>query len=712
MNKKRLILLLALALLVGLFFFSGAHRYLTFDALKSRHAALQAWQQANPWLAGGGYFAVYILITALSLPGAAIMTLAGGAVFGFWQGLLLVSFASSIGATLAFLVSRYVLRDSVRGRFGKRLDVIDQGLEKDGAFYLFSLRLIPVFPFFLINLLMGLTAMKTVVFYSVSQLGMLPGTAVFVNAGTQLAALDSPAGILSPALLISLALLGIFPLLARKALAFREQRKVYSGYSKPASFDRNLIVIGAGSGGLVAAYIAAAVKAKVTLIEKHAMGGDCLNTGCVPSKALIRSAAAAHAVRESARFGIHSGEPQTDFAAVMARVHEVISKIEPHDSVERYTALGVECVQGEAKLLDPWTVEVNGQRLSARDIIIATGARPAVPPISGLQDGDYLTSDTLWSLREQPQQLLILGGGPIGCELAQAFARLGVKVTLLEAAPRLLIREDEIVSETILQALRNDGVAVHTGCKANRFEHTDAGPVLYAESDGEERPFAHDKLLIAVGRKANVSGFGLQELGVRLRDNGTVDTDAFLATNFPNIRAVGDVTGPYQFTHVASHQAWYASVNALFGQFKRFRADYRVIPMATFTSPQVARVGLNESEAQERGIAYELTSYDISDLDRAIADGNDHGFIRVLTEPGKDRILGATLVGAQAAELNQSFVIAMRHGLGLNKLLGTIHPYPTMTEANKYLAGQWKQAHKPDGLLAFAEKYHAWRRKA
>ena len=710
MKNKRLYLLLALAVLIAVFFATGAHRYLTFEALQSRHEALVAWQQANPWLSRGGYFVIYVAVTALSLPGAAIMTLAGGAIFGFWQGLLLVSFASSIGATLAFLVSRYILRDTVRRRFGSRLDAIDRGLDKDGAFYLFSLRLIPVFPFFLINLLIGLTAMKTAVFYGVSQVGMLPGTAVFVNAGTQLGALDSPAGILSPALLLSFALLGLFPLIARKALAFRERRKVYAPYSKPATFDRNLIVIGAGSGGLVAAYIAAAVRAKVTLIEKHAMGGDCLNTGCVPSKALIRSAHAAHAVRDAARFGIKTHAPETDFAAVMERVQSVITQIEPHDSVERYTGLGVECLQGEAKLIDPWTVEINGERLTARDIVLAAGARPAVPPIEGLSEADYLTSDTLWSLRDAPRHLLILGGGPIGCELAQAFARLGIRVTLLEAAPRLLIREDEVVSQTLLDALLEDGVNVHLNCKATRFEQNESGPVLYADKDGIETAFAHDRLLIAVGRKANVTGFGLEELGVTLRDNGTVDVDAFLATNFPNIHAVGDVTGPYQFTHVASHQAWFASVNALFGQFKRFRADYRVIPMATFTSPQVARVGLNETEAKAKGIEYELTTYDISDLDRAIADGNDHGFVRVLTVPGKDTVLGATLVGAQAAELNQSFVIAMRHGLGLNKLMGTIHPYPTMTEANKYLAGQWKQAHKPEKVLALLEKYHAWRR--
>jgi pyruvate/2-oxoglutarate dehydrogenase complex dihydrolipoamide dehydrogenase (E3) component/uncharacterized membrane protein YdjX (TVP38/TMEM64 family) len=713
-KKKTVILLLVLALVVAFFAFDLG-RFLSLDYIKSRQAEFTALASQRPLAVGGAFFAIYIAVCALSLPGAAIMTLAAGAIFGLATGTVIVSFASAIGATLALLVSRYVLRDSVQAKFGARLADIDKGIEREGAFYLFTLRLVPIFPFFIINLLMGLTRMKAWTFYWVSQLGMLAGTLVYVNAGTQLAKIDSLKGILSPGLIGSFVMLGVFPLVAKKIVDAIQARKVYAKWAdrKPASFDRNLVVIGAGAAGLVTSYIAAVVKAKVTLVEAHKMGGDCLNYGCVPSKALIKTATLMKQIRHSQDYGIARADATLDFSQVMERVARVVKAVEPHDSVERYTGLGVDVVIGRARITSPWHVEITRddgtvQTLSTRSIVVATGAAPFVPPLPGLEDVGYFTSDTLWGLREQPRRLVVLGGGPIGCELAQSFARLGSRVTQIEMLPRIMIREDEEVSAFARKALEHDGVTVLTGHKALRCELRDGVRTIVVESGGQERAIEFDALLCAVGRSARLKGFGLEELGIPV--GRTVQTNEYLQTIYPNILAAGDVAGPYQFTHTASHQAWYASVNALFGSFKKFKADYSVVPWATFIDPEVARVGLNEQEAKEKNIAYEVTRYGIDDLDRAIADSAAEGWVKVLTVPGKDKILGVTIVGVHAGDLLAEYVLAMKHGLGLNKILGTIHTYPTLSEANKYAAGEWKRAHQPAKLLEWVGKFHAWRR--
>jgi pyruvate/2-oxoglutarate dehydrogenase complex dihydrolipoamide dehydrogenase (E3) component/uncharacterized membrane protein YdjX (TVP38/TMEM64 family) len=713
MKSRKLLLIATLLGLVIAYFSLDLGRFLSLDYFKSQQATVEAWRAAQPITAALVFFVAYVAVTGLSLPGAAVMTLVGGAVFGLLWGLLLVSFASSLGATLAFLASRFLLRDWVQQHFGDRLRAINSGVEKEGGFYLFTLRLVPAFPFFVINLLMGLTPIKTRTFYWVSQIGMFAGTVVYVNAGTQLAKIDSLSGILSPALLGSFVLLGIFPLIAKKIVEIVAAKKVYEGWQKPARFDRNLIVIGGGSAGLVTAYIAAAVKAKVTLIEKHKLGGDCLNTGCVPSKALIRSAKLLSHMRRSKEFGIRGASAEFDFAEVMARVQNVIKTVEPHDSVERYTGLGVEVIEGTAKMVSPWAVEVvrnsgESERLSARSIVIATGARPFVPPIPGIEEVGYLTSDNVWALRELPKRLVVLGGGPIGSELTQAFARLGAQVTQVEMAPRLLMREDVDVSELVVQRFRAEGVKVLLGHTAKQFVIEAGEKILIAEHQGTDVRIPFDALLVAVGRAANLKGYGLEELGITA--SRTIETNAFLQTKYPNIYAAGDVAGPFQFTHTAAHQAWYAAVNALFDPFKKFRADYSVIPWATFIEPEVARVGINELEAGERNIPCEVTRYEIDDLDRAIADSEAHGFIKVLTVPGKDKILGVTIVGEHAADLIAEYVLAMRHGIGLNKILGTIHIYPTMAEANKYVAGNWKKAHAPQKLLEWVRRFHGWRR--
>jgi len=547
----------------------------------------------------------------------------------------------------------------------------------------------------------------------VSQLGTFAGTVVYVNAGTQLGRIESLSGIMSPALLESFVLLGPFPLIANKLVEVVRVNKVYASWAKPRRFDRNLVVIGGGSAGLVTAYIAAAVKAKVSLIEKHKLGGDCLNTGCVPSKALIRSAKLLSHMARSKEFGIASARAEFDFGTVMERVQSVIRKVEPHDSVERYTELGVDVIEASAKIVSPWEVELtrsNGatERLSTRSIVIAAGARPFVPPIPGFEEVGFLTSDTVWNLRELPRRLVVLGGGPIGAELTQAFARFGAKVTLVEMAPRVMIREDPEVSEIVTRRFRDEGIAVLVNHRAKRFLIENGEKILVAEHEGRDVRIAFDAVLVAVGRVANLKGYGLEELGIPAER--TVEINEYLQTNYPNIYAAGDVAGPFQFTHTAAHQAWYAAVNALFDPFKKFKADYTVIPWATFVEPEVARVGLNEQEAKEQGVRYEVSRYDIDDLDRAIADGEAHGFIKVLTVPGKDKILGVTIVGEHAGDLIAEYVLAMKQGIGLNRILGTIHIYPTLAEANKYVAGVWKKAHAPQQLLAWVERFHAWRR--
>ncbi len=714
MKRKQWLLLAVVAALIAAFFLLPVERYLSLDFLKAQQATLADYFGRHPVQTAALFFVTYVAVTGLSLPGAALLTLAAGAVFGLVWGTVIVSFASTLGATFAFLVSRFLLRDLVQARFGDKLRAINAGINKDGPFYLFTLRLVPAFPFFIINLLMGLTPMRPWTFYWVSQLGMLAGTLVYVNAGTQLAKIESLPGILSPGLIASFTLLGVFPLVARWLVDAFKARRVYARWTRPARFDRNVVVIGAGSAGLVAAYISAAVKAKVTLVEKHRMGGDCLNTGCVPSKALIRSAKFLSHVRRAQEFGIRESNADFSFAEVMERVQRVVKTVEPHDSVERYTALGVECLSGEARIASPWEVEIRTQtgtrKLSTRSIVIAAGAQPFVPPIPGVDQIRYLTSDTVWGLRQLPQRLVVLGGGPIGCELTQCFSRLGSRVTQVEMLPRIMIREDPEISAMVTERFRMEGVDVRVNHKASRFVMENGQKTLVCEHDGKEVKIVFDEVLIAVGRIANTKGYGLEELGIGVTKARTVETNEFLQALYPNIYACGDVAGPFQFTHTASHQAWYAAVNALFGSVKKFRADYSVIPWATFTDPEVARVGLNETEANEKGIAFEVTTYGIDDLDRAIADSEAHGVVKVLTVPGKDRILGVTIAGEHAGDLIAEYVLAMRQGIGLNKILGTIHIYPTLAEANKYAAGAWKRAHAPQNLLRWVERYHAWMR--
>lgn len=710
MSSKRIVIFAIIAAIVGSFFLFDLDQYLTLESVQSRLGDLETFRDQNFLLTAGIYFVFYVAVAALSIPAALIITLLGGAVFGVFWGTLLVSFASSIGATLAFLVSRLLLRDWVQQRFGKYLAPINRGIEKDGAFYLFSLRMVPLFPFYIINLLMGLTPIRAWSFYWVSQLGMLLGTAVYVNAGSELAQISSLSGLVSAPVLISFSLLGLFPLVARFIVNSIQAKKALRQFRKPARFDTNAVVIGAGSAGLVTSLIIAGAKAKVTLVEKHKMGGDCLNTGCVPSKALIRSGRIMSYLRRAEEYGLQNVQGEVNFKAVMDRVRGIIKTIEPHDSVERFTSLGVDCLQGEATILSPYEVQVGDQKITTRSIVIATGARPLVPPIPGLDEVGYLTSDTVWELEELPRRLLVVGGGPIGCELAQAFHNLGAEVSQVDMADRIMPREDPEVSEQVTAKFERQGIRVLTSHTLKGFGVRDGEKIMTAEHNGEAVEVAFDHVLLAIGRKANVEGFGLDSLPVMKNENGTLAINASMQTTIPNIYACGDVAGPYQFTHMASFQAFFAAMNSLLGGLWRLRANYRVVPWATFTDPEVARVGLSETEAREQDIDYEITRYDLDHHDRSLADGEAHGFVKVLTVPGKDKILGVTIVGYHAGELIGEFVFAMTHNMGLKKISAVTHIYPTLSEANKFSANAWRNARLPEKYFPLMEKFFRWRR--
>lgn len=717
----RLLVALLFGAVIFSYFFFDLGQHLSLENLQSQKSSFDSYYSSNPWQVIFIYFGVYVLMAAFSIPGALGITVVGGVLFGTLTGTIVVSFASTIGATLSFLSSRLILGEWVQSKFGASVKKMNRQIEKDGAFYLFALRLVPLFPFFLINLAMGLTKIKTASFFLVSQIGMLPGTIAFVYAGAavgdRFTEIESLSGLVSVEVLIAFAILGLMPFVLKKFLMpvisswhyYFKSKSPSAAYQKPKTWDYNFIAIGGGSAGLVSSYVGSAVNARVALIEKHKMGGDCLNTGCVPSKALIKTGKILHEIGRAKDFGIHSASAEFDFATVMERVQNVIKKIERHDSIERYTKLGVDVIQGEAKVLSPYEVEVNGKVLRTKNIILATGATPFVPPIPGLKEIGYQTSDTIWNLREKPNRLLVMGGGPIGSELTQAFHRLGIQVIQVERMDRIMAKEDPEVSNLIQKKFVAEGIDLRLNTNLVSFKKVDGKKMAVCESKGETLEIPFDEVLVAVGRKARVEGFGLEDLGVKVAPNGTLEVDPYLRATYRNIYACGDLVGPYQFTHMAAHQAWFCAVNSLFAPWVGFPVDYSVVPWATFVDPEVARVGMNEDEAKAADIDYQVSTYGLDDLDRAIADSETEGFVKVITAGKSDKILGVTIVGYHASDLLAEFVTAMKHGLGLNKILGTIHTYPTVAEANKYAAGVWKRANKPEKLLRYLRRFFFWR---
>lgn len=707
---KKTLVFIIIILVVLAFYFFGLDAYLKFDYLKNNLFAIQRLFSEQPIVVSLIYFCIYVIATALSFPGATIITLLGGSVFGLFYGTILVSIASTIGATFAFWSSRYLFKSYVENKFPIQTRSINGHIEKEGAIYLFTLRLIPIFPFFIVNLVMGLTNISVFTYFVVSMIGMLPATVVFVFAGKSFSEISSPAGILSPKILFSFFAVGAFPYFAKMILSILKNKKLYARFKKPKTFDYNMIVIGGGAAGLVTSYLSASVNAKVALIEKNKMGGDCLNTGCVPSKALIKTTKVLSLSKKAKNYGLKNILIDFEFQEVMSRVKRVVEEVEPHDSVARYQALGVDCMAGKARIISPFEVKVNDRIYTTKNITIATGARPNIANISGVEKVKVLTSDTVWELKELPKKFLIMGAGPIGCELAQCFSRLGSTVTIIDNAPRVLAREDQEVSSLINVVLTSEGVKLKLESKALEFFIVNGAQFLKIQTSKDIETIEFDYVLMAIGRKANVTGFGLEELGISLRANGTIETNDYLQTNYKNIFACGDVTGPYQLTHASAHQAWYCAINGLFGKFKKFKVDYKIMPRCIFTDPEVATVGMSESELSLEDIKYEVTKYDLNDLDRAIADDEKIGFVKVLTLKDSDKILGVTIVGSQASTMILEFISAMKFKKGLNDILNTIHIYPTAGEANKYAAGVWRKNHKPHGLLNVLKKYFSWSR--
>ncbi|HSL81902.1 MAG TPA: mercuric reductase [Thermoanaerobaculia bacterium] len=488
------------------------------------------------------------------------------------------------------------------------------------------------------------------------------------------------------------------------------------GWRNPEPADRyHLVVVGAGTAGLVTAAGAAGLGARVALVERHLMGGDCLNVGCVPSKGILRAARAWHEARSAARrFGGPEAAGDGDFAAAMARMRRIRAGISRHDSAERFRGLGVDVFlgpSGGAQFVASDAVEVGGAVLRFRKAVIATGGRPAVPPIEGLEEAGYLTNESVFELERLPPHLAVVGGGPIGCELAQAFARFGSRVTLLDMAPHVLPREDADAAEAVQRAMARDGVTLELGVriqgvevrggeKAIRFERESEG-----DGEGGAGEVVCDEILLAVGRTPNVEGLGLEAAGVEYTRKG-VTVDDRLRTSNRRVFAAGDVASKYQFTHVADALARIAIQNALF--HGRAKASDLVIPWCTYTSPEVAHVGLTAEEARERGMDVETVTIPLADLDRAVLDDETEGFLRVHLRAGTDRILGATLVASHAGDMFGELCLAITAGVGLGKIASVIHPYPTQGEAVKKAADAWRRGK----LTPFVKRVFGWRFEA
>ena len=704
--KKALLLIAAISCFAFILLSASGIDWSLAGLREQQNELAQAFH-AQPLHFASLFFAFYIIVTALSLPMATILTLAAGAIFGFSKGLIIVSFASTIGASLAFLIARYIARDWIQMRYSNALEKINRKVEEEGALYLFFLRMVPLFPFGLVNVAMAMTPIRLGTYYWVSQLGMLPATMVYVNACAQLASIHSAHDILSGELIFSFLLLGLLPLVTNKFMHYLRQRRAYQGFQRPSHFDYHNIVIGGGAGGLVAAYSSATLQAKVALIEASKMGGDCLNTGCVPSKSILRSAKYVHSLNQAQHYGVAKVDYQLQFADIRQRIMQKIERIAPKDSRQRYRELGVDCIQGQAKVISPWQVEVNGKTLNTRNITIATGARPCTLDLPGLSEITYYTSDTIWSLQELPSELLIIGAGPIGCELAQAFQRLGAQVSMVFPSGHILNREDPELAAVAEEALVADGIELLPHFKSLRCETTAAGSCLIGEQNGNTKQLNFSHLLIAVGRQANLAG--LEALALETNEQGRLVSNDTMQTRFNNVYTCGDVTSPLNYTHVAAHQGWYAAANASFAPFKRFRCSLDHVPLAIFTDPEIASLGLNEIQAKQKQIDYKLTRFDMNEIDRAITDEHDTGFIKVLTPVNSDKILGVQIVAEGASELIHEFVLARTHGLGLNKILQSIHLYPSRSEINRFVAGKWRRERFSDRAKQLLQRYQAWR---
>lgn len=692
MNKliKKVGLLVLIIICVIMFYHLDGNQYLNFENLKSHHQELFTFYQQNPLRFTLIYFFLYVGLVALSFPGATVLSLAGGYIFGFIKGLLIINWASTIGASIAFLIARFFFKDYLQRKFHYTFQKINQGMDREGNQYLLTLRLIPVFPFFLINILMGLTNISLLRFFIVSLIGMLPGTAVYVWAGTSLQNINSVSDIFTAKLITIFFLVGLIPILQSRILIYLKQKKHYSQFKTPKNYDYNLIVIGGGAAGLVNAYIATNLKAKVLLVEEDKMGGECLNYGCVPSKALI-------SLSKTKKYS------KANFYDLKNEIAKIIESIAPHDSVDRYKEMGVECVKGKASLISPFEVQINGTKYTGRKIIIATGAKPIYPNIKGLDVNKVFDYESIWKIENLPEKLVIIGGGAIGCELALAFSNLGTKVTIIEQN-EVLGTEDRDVASLVMKGLIGNNIDICEKSDLLTINHDKCSITFRNKNEVSEVPF--DVLLIACGKIGNTDSISTT-LNLDLDSKKFILVNEYLETlKYRNIYACGDVNGLKQLTNAAAHQAWYTSVNALFGNWKKFSIEHDYIPHAVFVEPEIARVGVNELEALRNNLEYDLYHFDSSDLDRNLIERKKLGIIKVLTIKNTDQILGVTIVGEAASEIIAEYVLAMKYKLGLNKVLATSHIYPSFSEQNKYVAGVWKKRSVPGVILKVLKKYH------
>lgn len=715
MRITRIVIGLAVIAWLFAYFTFDLGQYFTLAYFRSQHAAIHAQYAEQPWYAALVFIVIYIPVAATSLPGGALMTLAAGAFFGALWGTVVISIASTIAATITFLGSRFWFRDLIQNKFSDSLRLINSGIERDGALYLFLIRLTPLFPFFVVNVVMGLTPIPTLTFIWVSQIGMIPVTAILVNAGTEVAALDDLSGLLSPGLVASLIFCGVLPLLGRKLAAYLRSRRLLRRYAKPKQFDCNLICLGGSKAAIVAANAAASMKAKVMLIAPPTKPDGALVSGDALSKELVRCAQFLFETHRAHQRGIRSVRTSCDLADLVAEVQRRIADQQRY-AAEWCSKHGITCISGEPMIVSPYAVKVRDRTLTTRSIVIATGSRMSIPIIAGIEKTNYYTADTLLALRVPPRRLLVVGGGSSGCELAQLFARLGSQVTLIETQQRLLASEDADVSELLLCQFQREGIDVRLGCLAQEFTVTeDRKALLYSRTGGAQRTperVEFDELIVACGRIADTHDIGLEALGISVGDDGTVDVDEHLQTVYPNIYACGDVAAPFRFSHGAMSEASYAAFNALF-RLKRYKVNYSLMPWSALTDPEIARIGINEQEAATRAITHETAQYSYDESpDRLTATHEGEGLIKALTVPGKDKILGVTIVGPNASQLIAEFALAMAHGIGLSKMRATRHPYTGMggVQRQATVPGWAMSGQEPIWLSRTLERFHTWQR--
>ncbi|MBA3536096.1 MAG: FAD-dependent oxidoreductase [Tatlockia sp.] len=690
MSKKLrswLPLILLLGLLI-LFFSLRLDKYLTFTSLRENRATLISWTKEHFFMAALLYMSCYTLAVAASVPGAVFLTLAGGFLFGVVFGTVFVIVSATLGATALFFAVRTSFGDWLAKSALSWLGRMREGFQQNAFSYLLMLRLVPLFPFWVVNIVPALLGVDAKTFIITTFFGILPGSIVYVMVGNGLSHVFEANQ--TPNLGIIFDIKVLLPLLALAALSFipilykRVNPKEQKKNPKTNQIKCDLSIIGAGAGGLSVAAVAAQLGLKVVLLESGKMGGDCLNYGCVPSKSLLAAGKIAYQLRHAAQFGISSKGLEIDFKKVMQQVHAVIKVLAKNDSVERFESLGVQVIKAVARFSGVNTLVAQDRVIEARRIVIATGSSPFKPPIPGLEDTPYLTNETIFNLTEQPKHLIVIGGGPIGCELAQAFSMLGSKITLIEGFN--LLPKDDVDCVAILRAqLKAMGIIIHEQAKVLGVEpHAHGGIKVSINQAGEKLAIRGSHLLIATGRRANVENLDLEKAGIVYSNKG-IEVNSRLQTSNRRVYALGDVVGPYQFTHMATYQAGIVLRNIAFKI--PAKVDYRAIPWVTYTLPEIAHVGLLAEEALKHA-DIQFTEWSFLENDRAQTEHSLEGKIKIISDK-KGRVLGVTIVGAHAGELILPWVIAIREKRTLRSFTDAVSPYPTLSEISKRVAGEF-----------------------